>query len=233
MILPLVKKELKHYFFSPVAYVVICIFLIITGWFFSNALFLTKESELRGMLDIMPLLLTFFIPAITMKALSEERKSDTLQLILTLPVKDWEVIFSKYVASVVLYAVMLCFTLFYVFLLKIIGRPDSGVLTASYIGLLLLGSSYISIGIFASSLTRSQVIAFIIGFAIMFLFFVISRLKMLFPAGLQSLISSFSVIDHFDNLLRGVVSLDDLVYFLLLNMVFLFFATYQIQRDRK
>ncbi|NOX20431.1 MAG: ABC transporter, partial [Nitrospirae bacterium] len=82
MIVPLVKKELKQFFYSPVAYVVIFIFLIISGWFFSNALFIVRESELRGMLDIMPLLLTFFIPAITMKAISEERKTDTLQLVL-------------------------------------------------------------------------------------------------------------------------------------------------------
>lgn len=233
MILPVVKKELKHYFFSPVAYVVICIFLIIAGWFFSNALFITKESELRGMLDIMPLLLTFFIPAITMKTISEERKSDTLQLILTLPLREWEVVLSKYLASVVLYLSMIGFTLIYVVVLKLIGRPDSGVITASYVGLLLLGTAYISIGIFASSLTRNQVIAFILGFAIMFAFFVLSRLKMLMPLSLQPVISEFSVIDHFDNLLRGVISLDDVVYFVLLNLVFLSFATYQIQRDRK
>jgi ABC-2 type transport system permease protein len=233
VILPVVKKELKHYFFSPVAYVVICIFLIIAGWFFSNALFITKESELRGMLDIMPLLLTFFIPAITMKTISEERKSDTLQLILTLPLREWEVVLSKYLASVVLYLSMIGFTLIYVVVLKLIGRPDSGVITASYVGLLLLGTAYISIGIFASSLTRNQVIAFILGFAIMFAFFVLSRLKMLMPLSLQPVISEFSVIDHFDNLLRGVISLDDVVYFVLLNLVFLSFATYQIQRDRK
>ncbi len=233
MIVPLVKKELKHYFFSPVAYVVICIFLIISGWFFANALFITKESELRGMLDIMPLLLTFFIPAITMKTISEERKTDTLQLILTLPLREWEVVVSKYVASLVLYLSMLCFTLTYVLVLKIIGKPDGGVITASYVGLVLLGSAYISIGIFASSLTRNQVIAFILGFALMFVFFVLSRLKMLFPLSLQPVISEFSVIDHFDNLLRGVISLDDAVYFVLLNVMFLTFATYQIQWDRK
>ena len=233
MIVPLVKKELKHYFFSPVAYVVICIFLIIAGWFFSNALFLTKESELRGMLDIMPLLLTFFIPAITMKTISEERKTDTLQLILTLPLREWEVVISKYIASVVLYLAMIGFTLTYVLVLKLIGRPDGGVITASYVGLLFLGTAYISIGIFASSLTRNQVIAFILGFAIMFSFFVLSRLKMLFPVSIQPFISEFSVIDHFDNLLRGVIALDDAVYFLLINLAFLGFATYQIQRDRK
>ncbi len=233
MIVPLVKKELKHYFFSPVAYVVICIFLIIAGWFFSNALFLTKESELRGMLDIMPLLLTFFIPAITMKTISEERKTDTLQLILTLPLREWEVVISKYIASVVLYLAMIGFTLTYVLVLKLIGRPDGGVITASYVGLVFLGTAYISIGIFASSLTRNQVIAFILGFAIMFSFFVLSRLKMLFPVSIQPFISEFSVIDHFDNLLRGVIALDDAVYFLLINLAFLGFATYQIQRDRK
>ncbi len=233
MIAPLVKKELKQFFYSPVAYVVIFIFLIISGWFFSNALFIVRESELRGMLDIMPLLLTFFIPAITMKAISEERKTDTLQLVLTLPVREWEVVISKYIASLSLYAVMLSFTLVYVIVLKLIGRPDGGVITASYLGLLLLGSAYISIGIFASSLTRSQVIAFIVGFGIMFLFFVSSRLQILFPLSMQQIIEEFSVFGHFENLLRGVVNLSDIVYFLLLNILFLLLATYQLERGRK
>ncbi len=233
MIVPLVKKELKQFFYSPVAYVVIFIFLIISGWFFSNALFIVRESELRGMLDIMPLLLTFFIPAITMKAISEERKTDTLQLVLTLPVREWEVVISKYIASLSLYAVMLSFTLVYVIVLKLIGRPDGGVITASYLGLLLLGSAYISIGIFASSLTRSQVIAFIVGFGIMFLFFVSSRLQILFPLSMQQIIEEFSVFSHFENLLRGVVNLSDIVYFLLLNILFLLLATYQLERGRK
>ena len=233
MIVPLVKKELKQFFYSPVAYVVVFIFLIISGWFFSNTLFIVKESELRGMLDIMPLLLTFFIPAITMKSISEERKTDTLQLVLTLPVREWELVLSKYVASLALYVVMLSFTLIYVIVLKLIGRPDGGVITASYIGLFLLGSAYISIGIFASSLTRSQIIAFIVGFCIMFAFFVASRLQILFPVSMQQFIEEFSVFSHFENLLRGVINLSDVVYFILLNMLFLLLATYQIERGRK
>ena len=233
MIVPLVKKELKQFFYSPVAYVVVFIFLIISGWFFSNTLFIVKESELRGMLDIMPLLLTFFIPAITMKSISEERKTDTLQLVLTLPVREWELVLSKYVASLALYVVMLSFTLIYVIVLKLIGRPDGGVITASYIVLFLLGSAYISIGIFASSLTRSQIIAFIVGFCIMFAFFVASRLQILFPVSMQQFIEEFSVFSHFENLLRGVINLSDVVYFILLNMLFLLLATYQIERGRK
>ncbi|NOX20432.1 MAG: ABC transporter, partial [Nitrospirae bacterium] len=103
-----------------------------------------------------------------------------------------EVVISKYIASLSLYAVMLSFTLVYVIVLKLIGKPDGGVITASYLGLLLLGSAYISIGIFASSLTRSQVIAFIVGFGIMFLFFVSSRLQILFPLSMQQIIEEFS-----------------------------------------
>ncbi len=229
----LVKKELKHFFLSPLAYVVMAIFLIISGWFFVNTLFLSKEAELRGLLDIMPLLLMFFIPALTMRSIAEERKIGTVQLLLTLPVKEWEVIFSKYIASVVFFVVMLLFTLFYPVLLYLLGRPDTGMIITDYIGLFMLGATYISIGIFASALTSSQVIGFIIGFALIFCFFVLGRLEPIMPVKIQPLIESVSIITHFENLLRGVINSSDLVYYLTVNLFFLTIATYVLEERRK
>ncbi|NOZ26237.1 MAG: ABC transporter permease [Nitrospirae bacterium] len=230
--LSLIRKELKHYFYSPMAYVVICIFLVITGWFFSNSLFLRKEAELRGMLDVMPLLLMFFMPAITMRSIAEEKKVDTIQLVLTMPVREWQITLSKYAASLVLYAVTLAFSLFYPMLLYLLGSPDTGMITASYLALLLLGASYISIGIFASTLTANQVIAFIAAFSIIFVLFVLSRLEMMFPLWMQAWIERAAVVPHFDNMLRGVIRSSDLVYFFTLNLLFLFLATYMLYRRR-
>ncbi len=225
MIRAIVKKELRHYFFSPLAYVVISIFLAITGWFFSSNLFLIKEAELRGMMEIMPLVLMFFIPAVTMRTIAEEKKLDTIQLILTMPLKEWQLVVGKYLSVLILFLVTLLFSLFYPLVLSLIGNPDSGVIISSYLGIILLGSSYIAIGIFASSLTSNQVIAFISGFSIIFSVFMISRLQMILPVGLQGLVEKFSILSHFDNLARGVISTSDMVFFILLNILFLSAST--------
>ncbi len=231
-LLAIVKKELKHYFYSPMAYVVVCIFLVIAGWFFSNELFLVGEAELRGMMRIMPLILMFVIPAVTMRSIAEEKKVDTIQLILTMPVKEWEIVMGKYIATILLYLTILVFTLIYPLVLYLIGRPDTGVLIGEYTALLLLGMSYISIGIFASSLTSNQVIAFIIAFAILFLFFVLGRLVAFFPPYLQEAVERVSAVTHFENMLRGVITSSDIVYFLSLNFLFLFLTTYVLEGRR-
>jgi ABC-2 type transport system permease protein len=231
--LSLVKKELKHYFYSPLAYVVICIFLLITGWFFSNSLFLVREVELRGMLDIMPLILMFFMPAVTMRLVAEEKKVDTIQLILTMPVNEWQIILSKYLSAVVFLFVSLVFTLIYPLILYLLGRPDGGVIIAGYISLLLLGASYISIGLFASTITSSQVVAFIVGFSIIFIFFILDRLELIFPLHLQPIIEKLSVVTHFENMARGVINSGNLIYFLTLNILFLVLSTYILQRRKR
>ncbi len=232
MIAALVKKELRHYFFSPLAYVVISIFPAITGWFFTSSLFIIKESELRGMMEIMPLVLMFFMPAVTMKSLAEERKLGTIQLLLTMPIREWQIVLSKYLSAVILYGVTLLFSLFYPLLLKIIGRPDSGVIFSSYMGLFLLGCSYIAIGIFASALTSNQVIAFISGFSIIFGVFMLSRLQMILPVRFQTAIEKFSIVSHFENMTRGIISTTDIVYFIFLNILFLTAATYLLYTRR-
>jgi len=229
----LIKKELQHLFFSPVAYIVSGIFLLITGWFFTNTLFLVGEAELRGMMDIIPLLLMFFMPAITMRSIAEEKKVDTLQLLLTMPVREWEVILSKYIATVVLYCLILLVSVIYVIVISVLGEPDNGVIIAQYLAVFLLGATYIAIGIFSSTITSSQVVAFIIGFAIIFVFFIASRLQMVLPIWLQSVVNRFSMVSRFEHLLRGVIGLDDIVYFVTLNVLFILLSTYTLWRTKQ
>ncbi len=228
----LIKKELRHLFYSPVAYVVSGIFLLITGWFFTNALFLVGEAELRGMMDVMPLLLMFFMPAITMRALAEEKKVDTLQLLLTMPVRDWEVVVSKYISALLLYLGILGLTLVYVIVVSLLGEPDGGVIFAQYLGLILLGATYIAIGLFSSAITSSQVVAFIVGFAVIFLFFIGSRLQMVLPLWVQAVVERFSMVSRFEHILRGVVGLDDIIYFLAVNGFFLMLSAYVLKWRR-
>lgn len=232
-LLSLIKKELKHLFYSPVAYVVSGIFLLITGWFFTNALFLIGEAELRGMMDIMPLVLMFFMPAITMRLLAEEKKVDTLQILLTMPVREWEVVFSKYVSALVLYLGILSVTLIYVIVISLLGDPDRGVIFAQYLGLVLLGATFIAIGLFSSAITSSQVVAFIVGFAIIFVFFIGSRLQMVLPLWVQTIVERFSMVSRFERILRGVMGLDDIVYFVMVNLFFVMLSTYVLKRRRQ
>jgi ABC-2 type transport system permease protein len=229
----ILKKELKHYFFSPLAYIVTVIFLLITGWFFANSLFLLKEAEMRGMLDILPILLMFVIPAITMRSIAEERKMDTVQILLTLPIRERDIILGKYMALLIFYSTVLIFTLFYPLVLMLLGRPDTGVIFSSYLGMFLLGATYISIGIFASSLTSSQVIAFITGFSIIFLLFIPGKLENIMPVKMQPLIEGTAVVSHFENLLRGVVSSTDIIYFIMLNIMFLTLSIYAVREKGK
>lgn len=229
----ILKKEFKHYFFSPLAYIVTVIFLLITGWFFANSLFLLKEAEMRGMLDILPILLMFVIPAITMRSIAEERKMDTVQILLTLPIREGQIILGKYMALLLFYSTVLIFTLFYPLVLMLLGRPDTGVILSSYLGMFLLGATYISIGIFASSLTSSQVIAFITGFAIIFLIFIPGKLENIMPVKIQPLIEGASVVSHFENFLRGIISSTDIVYFAMLNILFLSLSIYALREKGK
>lgn len=228
----LIKKELRHIFYSPLAYLASAIFLLLTGWFFSNSLMIVQESELRGMLDIMPLLLMFFLPAITMRAVAEEKKTGTLQLLLTMPVKEWEAILSKFLSCLSLYIMILLFTLPYVVVLFLLGRPDPGVIVTSYLGLILLGAVYIAITLFGSTLSSSQAIAFITGFSIIFVFFILSRLQMVLPLWLQSMVERFSIIDHYENTLRGLIRLEDILYFIMMTTLFLMLSVYVLKWRR-
>ncbi|MBN1294260.1 MAG: ABC transporter permease, partial [Candidatus Latescibacteria bacterium] len=149
-VLPIFRREMFAYFYSPVAYIVITVFLIITGWFFTSEMFLSNESSLRSVFGIIPFIFIFFVPAITMRLLSEERKSGTIELLFTMPISDIEIVLGKYFAGLGLLAVALAFTLPFALTILVLGEPDVGMLITGYLGLVLMGASYVAIGIFAS-----------------------------------------------------------------------------------
>ena len=159
----ILRKELKSYFNSPMAYIFLVVFAIVTGYFFTNTFFLFNQSNMRALFNIVPLVYLFFIPAITMGLIAREKNIGTMEVMSTLPIKDVEFVVGKFLSALILIALGLGFTLIHFITLVNVGTNiDYGAVFTGYLGLLMLGSVYASVGTFASSVTENQVIAFII-----------------------------------------------------------------------
>ncbi|MDK9700821.1 MAG: ABC transporter permease [bacterium] len=220
-VLPIMRKELKTYFNSPIAYVVIGVFLLISGWFMSTNLFLAGTADLRVLFQIAPLIFMFFAPAITMRLISEERKSGTIEWLVTMPIRDSEIIVGKFLAAVVLLATALAFTAPFGIVISFLGDIDEGPFIGGYLGLLLMGAAYLSIGLLGSSLTENQVVAFIVGLAISFLFFMFDKVLMYVPPVMGSVLQYLAIDYHFENIGRGVIDTRNILYYLSLIVVML------------
>ena len=157
-------KELRSFFNSPVAYIVIVVFLAILGWFFTSNLFLSNVSSIRVVFEMTPFLLLFFAPAITMRLISEEKKAGTLELLMTKPIREYEIVTGKFLAAWSLYLIALIPTLVYYITVASLGSLDLGAVIGGYLGLILVGAVFIAVSIFGSSITENQVVAFIVSF---------------------------------------------------------------------
>jgi len=218
------KKELRSFFDSPIAYIVITIFLLISGWFFFSDLFLVNQASLRNLFNIVPFIFMFFVPAVTMRLISEEKRSGTIEVLLTLPVKDYEIILGKFLAGFILIVVAVILTLVYTLTLSGLGNLDFGSVVAGYVGLIFLGATYLSIGVFTSSLTQNQIVAFITSFVIIFTLYMLDKVLIFMPNFLVSFFEYLSVDYHFSNISRGVIDSRDVIYYLSLVFFFLFLA---------
>jgi ABC-2 type transport system permease protein len=231
-ILTIYRRELRSYFNSPVAYVVIVVFLAIVGWFFSSNLFLMNVASMRVIFELVPLVFLFFIPAITMRLLAEEQKTGTLELLTTRPVRDSEIVLGKFLAAWVLVAITLLPTLLYVIVLAFLGPLDVGPVVSGYLGLLLMAAVYIGIGLLASSLTENQIVAFITGFLVILALFLLNKVLIYVPEGLASTFEFLGIDYHFSNIARGVVDSRDLIYFASLMGFSLLLATMSLERRK-
>jgi ABC-2 type transport system permease protein len=231
-LLAIFRRELRSYFDSPVAYVVMVVFLAIIGWFFTSNLFVMNLSSMRVVFELVPLVYLFFIPAITMRLLAEEKKSGTLELLATRPVRDAEIVLGKFLAAWTLLAATLAPTLLYLATFLSIGSIDAGPVVTGYLGLLLMGGVYIGIGLFASSLTENQIIAFIIGFLFCLVLFLLDKVLVYVPEGLASTVEFLGIDTHFGNIARGVVDSRDIVYFFSLLGFSLTLATVSLERRK-
>ncbi len=223
-------KELKSFFYSPLAYIVITLFLIILGWFFTATLFINNgEASMRSAFSYIPILFLVFVPAITMRTIAEEKKSGTFELLVTMPIFDSEIIIAKYLASLSLIMAAVFGTLVYLITLTSMGNLDGGEVFGGYLGLFLMGGAYVSLGILASSLTENQIIAFILAFVFAFFFFIINKILMFMPAFLTSFLEYISIDYHFENIARGVIDTRDVIYYLSLSFLCLFLATKSLE----
>jgi ABC-2 type transport system permease protein len=230
---PLYKKEALAYFNSPVAYIVSLVFLSITGYFFAQPLFLANLSSLDTFTDMAPLLLVFFMPAVTMRLYAEEHKEGTFELLSTFPVASEAVLVAKFLAAVTLLAFALAGTLAYPLTIAALGRLDWGAAFGIYLGLFLTGSALAAAGLFTSTLTRNQIVAFVLAFLIGFGLYVVGKLAPWTPEPLMPLVSFLGVDAHMGNLGRGVLDSRDLLYYASLIGLFLFLSHVSISTKRK
>lgn len=227
------KREFNAYFVSPIAYIVISIFLLIVGWFFFSTFFLKGHVSLTDFFSLLPIMFTFIIPAITMRLFSEELNVGSYELLLTMPVKNTDVILGKFLASLSFIAVMLAPTIFYAISIAFLGELDLGPVVGGYIGAIVLGGSFSAIGIMASSITRDQVIAFIIGMAICFsLTFIIEYALFFLPDTFVSFFQHLSARFHFENISKGVINSRDFIYFISVSFVALYITNMIMEKKK-
>jgi ABC-2 type transport system permease protein len=212
--LTIAKRGFVGYFNTPAAYIVICLFLIVMGMFFWNPFFLINRASVRGMFDMMAVLLLPTAPAMTMGLLAEEKRTGTLEVLLTMPLKDTEVIVGKFLGALGLLCVLLLLTLAYPISVSTLGHIDWGPVWAGYFAVLLEGSAMLAIGVLASSYTENQLIAFFTAGMACFSFWILARFLPFLPQGISSIVEWASFDYHYENMLRGVIDSRDVVYFL-------------------
>jgi len=217
-------KELKSYFLSPIAYIFIIVFLAITNFLFFQTFFINNQAEMRGYFEFLPYIYLIFVPAITMRSWAEEKRNKTIELLLTLPLKDTQIVAGKFFAALAFLTITLSCSITVPITIAILGNPDMGVIIGSYIGAILLGAAYISIGMWISSLTENQIVALIGGVVVITLFLLVGHPLVLnfVPSNLVPLLSFLGLATHFDSICRGIIDSRDVIYYLTIIAFFLF-----------
>ena len=218
------RKEFSAYFVSPIAYIVISIFLLVTGWLFFSTFFLFNQANLRTFYTLLPVVFAFIVPAITMRLLSEELNIGSDEILFTMPVTYADVILGKFLASVALIMAMLVPTLAYPLTVSFMGQLDWGPVVGGYVGAVFMGAAFSAIGLFASALTRNQIIAFIIGLTICFTLTLIDKMLFFLPQSLLGIFSYLGADFHFQNIAKGIIDSRDILYFISVCFVGLFGA---------
>jgi len=228
-------KEFKSYLASPMAYIVAGIFLFATGFFFGNP-FLSPstyfETSIKGFLEIGSILLLLLTAVLTMRLLAEERKMGTMELLLTAPVRDSEIILGKFLGSLGTLIAMLALTFYYPLLLIIFGDPDMGPIGTGYLGLFLLSSVCLAVGIFASSLTSNQIVSAVVAGGILFALWFIGDAAGLLPEALGEVVGYLSLSYYFPDFIRGVIDTRSIVYYLSITVLFIFLAIRSLENSR-
>lgn len=226
------KREMLSFFYSPIAYVVIAVFLVFSGYFFATILAMTQQATLSYSLANTQFILSILAPVITMRLLSEEVRSGTIEMLMTAPVTDFEVVFGKFLAAWFLYLVMLAPTLLYVVFLQWVGQPDMGPVLSSYIGLALMGAMFISIGLMMSGLTKNQVIAGVSGIVTLVILFFVGYASSGTQTWYASALHYIGTYSHWEPFTKGLVDTKDIFYYVTITALCLF-ITVRLVESRK
>jgi ABC-2 type transport system permease protein len=230
--LTIARRELSAYFASPIAYLVAAAFLVISGYLFSLILVSNQQATLEGLFFNINLILLFVAPLLTMRLLADERRSGTIELLLTAPVRDWEVVLGKFLAALALFGTILLCTLYYPLMLwRFGGKPDIGPMITGYLGLLLLAGAMLAIGTLASSLTENQIVAAVIAFGALLMLWLIGSAASV-ATGAAGVLSALALPNHYDDFARGAINLEDVIYYLSLIVGCLFVATRALETRR-
>jgi len=216
------KREFRTYFVSPIAYIVISFFLLVTGWFFFTTFFLYNQASLRNFFSLLPIIFSFVVPAVTMRLFSEEFNVGSYETLLTMPVTFLDVVLGKFLASVAFITAMLIPTLAYPLTVGFLGQLDWGPVAGGYIGAILLGAAFSAIGLLSSSMTRNQIIAFITGMAICFGLVLIDKMLFFLPRFSLVFFQYLGADHHFQNISKGIIDSRDILYFLSISFIGLY-----------
>lgn len=229
------RREFSAYFLSPIAYVYLVTFLVVVNWVFFHGFFLIGQADLRPLFTIMPLIFLFFAPAVAMGKWAEERRAGTLELLLTLPVKDWHVVVAKFAAGVMLIALAVLCTLPAVVTASLVGNLDWGPVIGGYLGTVLLGGGYLAIGLVFSALTENQIIAFILGVVGCFVMLMIGTPLIAGGSGgmWADMLTYAGLGTHFQSIARGVIDTRDIVYYFSVVGFFLYLNLLVVRKRAK
>ena len=229
--LTIFQKEFKSYFNSPIAYIFIITFLLFSSWLFFRTFFLIGQAHMRPLFGILPWLFLILAPAITMRAWAEEKKMGTMEVLMTLPLKDHEIVLGKFLASFIFLVIAVLLTFPLALTIYFLGKPDNGTIVGGYIGACLMGGAYLAIGLFISSLTQNQIVAFIVSIVVCFAFLIIGEdiVLMSAPAILSPVFTYLGLGVHFESISRGVIDSRDLLYYSSVIGFFLFLNTLAIE----
>ena len=226
------RRELLAYFISPIAYMVSAMFLLIAGYLFSLILIQSQQANMDGLFFNVTVILIFVTPLLTMRLLADEQKTGTLEILLTAPVRDWEVVVGKYLAAMGLFLIMLAATLYYPFILwRIGGSPDWGPIASGYLGLILLSSAMMAIGTLTSALTENQIVAAVLGIGLLWWLWLLGAAGNIAPAAAAGL-AYMALPAHYDAFARGAINLEDVLYYLSVTATALFLATRILETRR-
>lgn len=229
--LTIFQKEFKSYFNSPIAYIFIITFLLFSSWLFFRTFFLIGQAHMRPLFGILPWLFLILAPAITMRAWAEEKKMGTMEVLMTLPLKDHEIVLGKFLASFIFLVIAVLLTFPLALTIYFLGKPDNGTIVGGYIGACLMGGAYLAIGLFISSLTQNQIVAFIVSIVVCFAFLIVGEdiVLMSAPAILSPVFTYLGLGVHFESISRGVIDSRDLLYYSSVIGFFLFLNTLAIE----